>query len=75
MIGRWNQQPAERLPRPFPPKMPRIAIGTATSKSASAKTIWADLPPISADTGVWLTAAAWRILTPVALEPVKVIQL
>ena len=36
--------------------------------------MFADLPPISADTGVWLRAAACRIFTPVALEPVKVMR-
>ncbi len=54
--------------------MARSDMGTATSRSASANTMLADLPPISAETGVWFAAAACRIFTPVALDPVKVMR-
>ncbi|MCY1239620.1 hypothetical protein D9M72_524250 [compost metagenome] len=45
--------------------------GTARSRSASAKTIWADLPPSSSVTGTAFFAAAACTISPVRTEPVK----
>ncbi len=68
-----SREPAKQT-WPLPPKMARIDSGTAMSRSASAKTMLADLPPSSAETGVRLAAAAAMMAAPVALEPVKVIR-
>jgi hypothetical protein len=54
--------------------MARSDSGTATSRSASSNTMFALLPPSSADTGVMVGAAAAMIFAPVALDPVKAIR-
>ena len=54
-------------------KTERIAPATASSKSQSAKTSAAFLPPSSNDTGFTPAAATRMIAPPVADSPVKVI--
>ena len=55
-------------------KIPAMLPGTARSRSQSAKTMLADLPPSSKETGVSAGAAAAMIAWPVRLSPVKVMR-
>ena len=58
---------------PVAAKMPAMTPLTALSRSASAKTMFGDLPPSSSDTRAIRVAAAWAIGLPVAVEPVNAI--
>ena len=58
---------------PLAAKMPAITPFTALSRSASAKTIFGDLPPISSVTRALRRAASAAITCPVAVDPVNAI--
>ena len=53
--------------------VPLAAPGIATSMSASLKTTLGDLPPSSSETRFRLPSAAWTIILPTSVEPVKAI--
>src|SRR5215207_3270809 len=58
------------------PALPKTAAGAslaAFSRSASAKTTFADLPPSSRVTRFMVPAAPWAILLPTSVDPVKAI--
>ena len=58
------------------PALPKTAIGAdaaAASRSASAKTMFADLPPSSSVTRLIVAAAPAAIPRPTSVEPVKAI--
>ena len=50
----------------------RVTVSTATSKSQSANTTAAFLPPSSSDTGRMPSAPAFMIAVPVRVSPVNV---
>lgn len=50
---------------------PIAAPGTALSRSASAHTMSADLPPSSSCSFLMFTADAWMMLRPVCVDPVN----
>ena len=56
---------------PVPSKMPSATDATAASMSASANTMWGDLPPSSRATGISFSAAMAAMRRPLPVPPVN----